>query len=68
MGVIRVAKLGEAVKVMELQGEDTVEKLFSAEISAGDHEIRVNGEKADPGQHLKEEDVVTMVPNIRAGR
>lgn len=67
MGFIRVARLGEKVETVEINAGDKVVDFFAEELEKGDHEIRVNGVAADKDTPLKEEDVVTMVPNIRAG-
>lgn len=68
MGFIRVARLGEKVETVEISAGEKVGDYFAEELAKGDHEIRVNGTTADKDTPLKEEDVVTMVPNIRAGR
>lgn len=65
---IRVARLGEKVLDLPLTAvENRIKDYFSEELEKGEHEIRVNGEHCSKDTILKNEDVVTLVPNIRAG-
>lgn len=68
MNLVKVAKLGTAVKEVALELTANVgDALRAAEIEAGGFEIRVNGNPVEATASVRSGDVITLVPQIKGG-
>lgn len=67
---VKVARTGQSVKEVALNGDRTVEDALTAadvEFSARDR-VRVNGETASLDDVLEQDDIVTVSGKIKGGR
>ncbi len=68
---VTVAKIGERVQVIDglvsgSTANDAINQAFPSGVCSG-HELRVNNRKVSGDVELKNGDVITLVPPIKAG-
>ena len=63
--IVKLLRLGESTQEVSVEPGQTISDVFGA--TAEGYDLRVNGGKVDTEYVLADEDVVTMVPQIRAG-
>lgn len=69
MNLVKVAKLGGAVKEVALENGATIRTaLAAAGVSADGFEVRLNGAPAGLDTPVRSGDIVTLVPQIKGGR
>jgi len=69
MDLIKVAKLGTAVKEVALDdGSDVGDALTAADIESDGFEVRVNGNPAELDTVLRSGDIITLIPQIKGGK
>jgi sulfur carrier protein ThiS len=69
MDLIKVAKLGSAVKEVALDtGSNIGAALAAAEVDAGGFEVRLNGNPATTTTPVRSGDIVTLIPQIKGGK
>ncbi len=66
---VRVARLGSQVRQVEVSDNATVKEALekAGESNLSNVEIRVNGEKTQPSTPLRDEAVITLIPQIKGG-
>lgn len=66
---IKVLKLGQAAKELDIPAGTTVEEAINMSGFGYDgYSIALNGTGANLSAHVKEEDIVSLVPKIEGGR
>jgi sulfur carrier protein ThiS len=68
MNLVKVAKLGSAVKEVALdEGATVANALRAADMTGGDFELRLNGNPATGDTRVRTGDIITLIPAIRGG-
>ena len=66
---VKIVQLGKGILQSHLDRDTTVEAaLTKAGISGAGMDLHVNGRTPQPGQQLKEGDLVTIIPRIKGGQ
>ena len=65
---VKVLKLGQAAKELDIPAGTTVEEAINMSgFSQDGYSIALNGTGANLSAHVKEEDIVSLVPKIEGG-
>ncbi|MBI3006869.1 MAG: MoaD/ThiS family protein [candidate division NC10 bacterium] len=64
---VKVVMLGKSTQELVRDPGTTLGDILAEQGVAGQMEVRVNGETANPARRLADRDVVLLVPKIRGG-
>lgn len=66
---VKVLKLGQAAKELDIPAGTTVEEAINMSgFSIDGYSVALNGTGANLSAHVKDEDIVSLVPKIEGGR
>jgi len=65
---VRIARLGEEVKIVELEANKTVrDAIAAAGLNPANTEVRVNAQPATMETVLQDNNIVTLAPTVKGG-